>query len=320
MKKVRGLLGMGALLSAGMASAQVKDMPGGPAVNQLNLTEGVTQIAREIYDLNWMIMIVCAVVFVGVFGVMLYSIVMHRKSRGVTPAKFEENLTLELTWTIIPFLIIVGMAIPTTRTVVAMKDTSSADMTIKATGYQWRWGYEYIDGPAAGVQLLSTLSTPQAQINGTEPKSNTYLMEVDHPLVVPVDKKVRVVLTADDVIHSWMVPDFGVKQDAIPGFLRDAWFRAEKIGTYRGQCAELCGKNHAYMPIVVKVVSAEDYAAWSAEQQSAKLASTENPNKKRTKEERIAQGEMVGHGADPVLQPSDVKALRQASLAIHQTN
>lgn len=293
MKKVRGLLGMGALLSTGMASAQVEDMPGGPAVNQLNLREGVTQIAHQIYDLHWMIMIICTVIFIGVFGVMLYSIVMHRKSRGVTPAKFDEHLGIELTWTIIPFLIIVGMAIPTTRTVVAMKDTSSADMTIKATGYQWRWGYEYVDGPAAGVEFLSTLATPRDQIEGRAPRSNTYLMEVDNPLVVPVNKKVRVVLTASDVIHSWMVPDFGVKQDAVPGFLRDAWFRAEKVGTYRGQCAELCGKDHAYMPIVVKVVSTEDYAKWTAEQQSAKSAATEDPNKKWSKEELVAQGEKV---------------------------
>ena len=197
MKKVRGLLGMVALLGASMASAQVTDMPGGPAVNQLNLHEGVTQIAHDIYDLHWMIMIICTVIFVGVFGVMLYSIVMHRKSRGYKAAKFEENIGIELTWTIIPFLIIVGMAIPTTRTVVAMKDTSSADLTVKVTGYQWRWGYEYVDGPAAGVEFLSTLATPREQIEGLEPRSNTYLMEVDKPLVVPVDKKIRIVLTAE---------------------------------------------------------------------------------------------------------------------------
>ncbi|MDN5842836.1 MAG: cytochrome c oxidase subunit II [Alcaligenaceae bacterium] len=293
MKKARGWLGMGALLGAGAAGAQVKDMPGGPAVNQLNLHEGVTQIAHEIYDLHWMIMIICTVIFVGVFGVMLYSIIMHRKSRGYKAAKFEENIGIELTWTIIPFLIIIGMAIPTTRTVVAMKDTSSADLTVKVTGYQWRWGYEYVDGPAAGVEFLSTLATPSDEINGLAPRSNTYLMEVDKPLVVPVDKKVRVVITAADVIHSWMVPDFGVKQDAIPGFLRDAWFRAEKIGTYRGQCAELCGKDHAYMPIVVKVVSDEDYAKWSEEQKSAMASATEDPNKKWSKEELVAKGKEV---------------------------
>ncbi|CAM5192681.1 Cytochrome c oxidase subunit 2 OS=Castellaniella defragrans OX=75697 GN=HNR28_000191 PE=3 SV=1 [Castellaniella defragrans] len=214
MKMVRGLLGMVAGFWATLAVAEVKDMPGGPAVHQLNLPPGVTPISHDIYNLNWMIMIICTVIFIGVFGTMLYSIVMHRKSKGHKPAKFEENMAVELIWTIVPFLIIVGMAIPSTRTVIAMKDTSSADLTVKVTGYQWKWGYDYLDGPAAGVHFLSNLSTPAAQINGTEPKSNTYLMEVDHPMVVPVNKKVRVILTADDVIHSWAVPDFGVKQDA----------------------------------------------------------------------------------------------------------
>ncbi|WP_269498845.1 cytochrome c oxidase subunit II [Castellaniella sp. S9] len=293
MKKVRGLLGMSALFWAAMAGAQVKDMPGGPAVNQLNLHTGVTPIAREIYSLHWIIMIICIVIFIGVFGVMLYSIVMHRKSRGHVASKFDEHLGLELTWTIIPFLIIVGMAIPATRTVVAMKDTSSADLTVKVTGYQWKWGYEYVDGPASGVHFLSTLATPSEQIHGGAPRSDTYLMEVDQPLVVPVDKKVRIVLTAADVIHSWMVPDFGVKQDAVPGFLRDTWFRAEKIGTYRGQCAELCGKDHAFMPIVVQVVSAEDYAKWSEEQKSKMAAAAEDPNKVWTKEDLVAQGKDV---------------------------
>ncbi|HXE19122.1 cytochrome c oxidase subunit II [Castellaniella sp. UC4442_H9] len=293
MKMVRGLLGMVALSWAALAGAEVKDMPGGPGVDQLNLPFGVTPISHDIYDLNWMIMIICTIIFIGVFGTMLYSIVMHRKSRGHKAAKFDENMAVELTWTIVPFLIIVSMAIPSTRTVVAMKDTSSADLTVKVTGYQWKWGYDYLDGPAAGVHFLSNLSTPVAQINNQEPKSNTYLMEVDHPLVVPVNKKVRIVLTAEDVIHSWAVPDFGVKQDAIPGYLRDTWFRAEKTGTYRGQCSELCGKNHAYMPVVVEVKSAEDYAQWAKQQKTAMAASAEDPNKTWTKDELIAQGKEV---------------------------
>jgi cytochrome c oxidase subunit 2 len=293
MKMVRGLLGMVALSWAALAGAEVKDMPGGPGVDQLNLPFGVTPIAHDIYDLNWMIMIICTIIFIGVFGTMFYSIVMHRKSKGHKAAKFDENMTVELTWTIVPFLIIVSMAIPSTRTVVAMKDTSSADLTVKVTGYQWKWGYEYLDGPAAGVHFLSNLSTPEAQINNLAPKSNTYLMEVDHPLVVPVNKKVRIVLTAEDVIHSWAVPDFGVKQDAIPGYLRDTWFRAEKTGTYRGQCSELCGKNHAYMPIVVEVKSAEDYAKWVKQEKSTMAAATEDPNKTWTKEELIAKGKDV---------------------------
>jgi cytochrome c oxidase subunit 2 len=293
MKMVRGLLGMVALSWAALAGAEVKDMPGGPGVDQLNLPFGVTPISHDIYDLNWMIMIICTIIFIGVFGTMLYSIVMHRKSRGHKPAKFDENMAVELTWTIVPFLIIVSMAIPSTRTVVAMKDTSSADLTVKVTGYQWKWGYDYLDGPAAGVHFLSNLTTPMAQINNQEPKGNTYLMEVDHPLVVPVNKKVRIVLTAEDVIHSWAVPDFGVKQDAIPGYLRDTWFRAEKTGTYRGQCSELCGKNHAYMPVVVEVKSAEDYAQWAKQQKTAMAASAEDPNKTWTKDELIAQGKEV---------------------------
>lgn len=293
MKMVRGLLGMVALSWAALAGAEVKDMPGGPGVDQLNLPFGVTPISHDIYDLNWMIMIICTIIFIGVFGTMLYSIVMHRKSRGHKAAKFDENMAVELTWTIVPFLIIVSMAIPSTRTVVAMKDTSSADLTVKVTGYQWKWGYDYLDGPAAGVHFLSNLTTPMAQINNQEPKGNTYLMEVDHPLVVPVNKKVRIVLTAEDVIHSWAVPDFGVKQDAIPGYLRDTWFRAEKTGTYRGQCSELCGKNHAYMPVVVEVKSAEDYAQWAKQQKTAMAASAEDPNKTWTKDELIAQGKEV---------------------------
>lgn len=272
MMKLKGyLLSACALLMTGMASAQVQDMPGGPQVNQLNLTTGVTQIARDVAWLHWMMLIICLVIFVGVFGVMFYSIWAHRKSKGAKPATFHENVGIEIAWTVIPFLIVIGMALPATRTVVAMKDTSGADMTIKVTGYQWQWGYEYLDGPATGVELLSVLSTPRAQIQNLEPKGEFYLMEVDQPVVVPIGQKVRVVVTAADVIHSWMVPDLGVKQDAIPGFLRDTWFRAEKVGMYRGQCAELCGKDHAFMPIVVHVMSQEDFAVWAAEQQ-AKMA------------------------------------------------
>ena len=254
------------MLIGGMAGAQVQDMPGGPKVNQLNLHEGVTQIARDVMWLHWMLLTICIVIFIGVFGVMFYSIWAHRKSRGHKAATFHEHLGVEVAWTVIPFIIVIAMALPATKTVVAMKDTSSADLTVKVTGYQWKWGYEYLDGSAAGVKFLSTLSTPRAQIENREPKGQFYLMEVDNHMVVPVDKKVRVVLTAADVIHSWMIPDFGVKQDAIPGFLRDAWFRAEQPGIYRGQCAELCGKDHAFMPIVVEVLAQADYDKWVEDQ------------------------------------------------------
>jgi cytochrome c oxidase subunit II len=292
MMKFKGLVLACALTMSGMAAAQV-NMPGGPAVNQLNLTTGVTQIARDVAWLHWMMLIICLVIFVAVFGVMFYSIWAHRKSKGAKPATFHESVGVEIAWTVIPFLIVIGMALPATRTVVAMKDTSGADLTVKVTGYQWKWGYEYIDGPAEGVSFLSNLTTPTAQIYNLEPKGEFYLMEVDNPLVVPVGKKVRMVVTAGDVIHSWMVPDLGVKQDAIPGFLRDTWFRAEQVGEYRGQCAELCGKDHAFMPIVVKVVSEEDYAAWAKDQQGALTAAADDPNKQWSTDELVARGQTL---------------------------
>lgn len=293
MKKWKPYLISALCLTTRLTHAQVSDMPGGPKVNQLNLPQGVTPISADIAWLHWMMLIICAIIFLGVFGVMFYAIVRHRKSKGAVPATFHEHIGVEVAWTVIPFLIVIGMALPATRTVVAMKDTSSADLTVKATGYQWKWGYEYLDGPATGVQFLSTLSTPRAQIEGREPRSNTYLMEVDNPLVVPVDKKIRVIVTAADVIHSWMVPDLGVKQDAIPGFLRDSWFRANKVGTYRGQCAELCGRDHAFMPIVVKVVEQADYDAWVAQQQVALQAAADDPDKEWSKEELIDKGKQV---------------------------
>ncbi|MBP8035277.1 MAG: cytochrome c oxidase subunit II [Burkholderiaceae bacterium] len=293
MKKLRGLLGACAMFWIGAVSAQVKDMPGGPRVNQLNLPEGVNQIARDVAWLHWFMLIVCLVIFVAVFGVMFYSIWAHRKSKGHKPATFHEHMGVEVAWTVIPFLIVIAMALPATRTVVAMKDTSGADLTVKVTGYQWKWGYEYIDGPATGVKILSNLSTPRAQIEGREPKSPTYLMEVDNPLVVPVGKKIRIAVTAADVIHSWMVPELAVKQDAIPGFVRNTWFRADKVGVYRGQCTELCGKDHAFMPIVVNVVSEADYAKWADEQKKLLAAQADDPNKQWTGPELIARGEKV---------------------------
>src|SRR5690554_696230 len=296
MKKEKGVLGICALFFSGAAFAQMVDMPGGPRVNQLNLTEGVTRIASDISDLHWLLLIICAVIFIGVFGVMFYSILMHRKSKGAVAAKFHEHVGVEIAWTVIPFLIIIAMAVPATRAVVAMKDTSSADVTVLVTGYQWKWGYEYLDGPAQGVKFLANLATPRDQIEGKAPKSDTYLMETDRHMVVPVNKKVRVVLTANDVIHSWMVPDFGVKQDAMPGVLRDTWFRAEKAGIYRGQCAELCGKDHAFMPIVVEVMEQADYEKWAAEQQQAMQAAADDPTKTYELEELMTRGEKVYAG------------------------
>ncbi len=270
-----------ALLQGGAAWA-VGDMPGGPGVNQLNLTPGVTRIAADQWWIHNFLLIVCLAIFVAVFAVMFYSLWAHRKSRGAKPADFHESTAVEIAWTVVPFLIIVGLAIPATRMVVEQKDTSQADLTIKATGYQWKWGYEYLKGEGAGINFLSTLSTPREQIENKAPKSETYLMEVDNALVVPVGQKVRMVVTANDVIHAWMVPAFGVKQDAIPGFVRDTWFRAEKEGTYRGACAELCGKDHAFMPIVVEVKSQEAYKAWVDGKKKEMLAKADDPTKEWT--------------------------------------
>jgi len=248
---------------------------------------------EDIHWLHWFMMIICAVIFVAVFGVMLYSILKHRKSLGHKPASFHESTTVEIIWTIIPLLIVIGMALPATKTVVAMKDTTNADITIKAIGYQWKWGYEYIKGEGEGINFLSTMSTPREQINNLEEKSNTYLMEVDNEVVVPVNKKIRVITTADDVIHAWTVQGFGIKQDAIPGFVRDTWFKAEKIGTYRGQCSELCGKEHAFMPIVVKVVSDADYSTWVQAKKKEMAALADDPSKTYTLEELKDRGSKV---------------------------
>ncbi|ENO86405.1 cytochrome c oxidase subunit II [Thauera linaloolentis] len=237
-----------------------------------NLQAPVTGIAEQINDMHTLMLVICLVIFIGVFGVMFWAMFHHRKSRGAVAANFHENTAVEIAWTVIPILILLGMAWPATRTVIEMKDTSNPDITVKATGYQWKWGYDYLQGEGEGIRFLSSLSTPRAQIDGGAPKGEAYLLEVDKPLVVPVGKKVRVLLTANDVIHSWWVPAFGVKQDAIPGFIRDTWFRADKEGIYRGNCAELCGRDHGFMPIEVHVLSAEKYTEWVRLQQAATAA------------------------------------------------
>jgi len=229
---------------------------------QLNLPEPQSIIARQIYDQHTMLLWICLVIFIGVFGTMFYSVLKHRKSQGYKAANFHHSTTVEIIWTIIPFFILVGMAYPATKTIIAMKDTSSADITIKTTGYQWKWGYDYIHGEGEGISFFSSLATPHAQIQNAAAKNENYLLEVDNPLVVPVGKKVRILLTANDVIHAWWVPALGAKQDAIPGYVRDTWFTADRPGTYRGQCAELCGKEHGFMPIVVEAVEPQKYAEW----------------------------------------------------------
>lgn len=296
------------------------------AAREITFQPPVTPIAEQIIHLHNYILAICAVIFVGVFGVMFYSIFKHRKSVGHEAAQFHENTLVEVVWTVIPFLILLFMAYPATKTILAMKDTAAADMTVKVTGYQWKWNYDYLQ---EGFGFYSNLKTPEAQIEGREPKGEHYLLEVDNPLVVPVESKVRLLLTAGDVIHAWWVPAFGVKLDAIPGFVRDTWFRAEKIGTYRGQCAELCGKEHGYMPIVVQVVSKEDYAKWASAQKQKVAAAADDPRKTWDLKDLVARGEKVytancaachqanGKGVAPAFPPLDGGKITTGPKAEH---
>jgi len=276
------------------AAYAVNDLPGGPAVNQLNLHPAATKIAEEQQWLHWFMLILCTVIFIAVFAVMFYSIWKHRKSVGHKPAKFTESITVEVIWTAVPFVIVILMALPATKVLVAQKDTTNADLTIKATGYQWKWGYDYIKGEGEGLSYISTLdSGHRAMSNAGKPEGDNYLLKVDYPLVVPVGQKVRVITTANDVIHAFAVPAFGIKQDAIPGFVRDTWFRAEKTGDFYGQCQELCGKEHAYMPIHVKVLSAQDYAAWVVEEKKKQAAKADDPAKVWAMDDLSKRGEKV---------------------------
>jgi cytochrome c oxidase subunit 2 len=278
-----------------MDSLAVHDLPGGPAVNQINLTAAATRIAQEQQWLHWMMLVICVIIFIGVFGVMFYSIIKHRKSKGAQAANFHESTKVEIAWTIVPFIIVIFMALPATKVVVAQKDTSNAELTVKVTGYQWKWGYDYIKGEGEGIGFLSTLDPAQRAMSssGHPPPTDNYLLKVDNPLVVPVQTKVRIITTAADVIHSWAVPAFGVKQDAIPGFVRDTWFRAERTGDFYGQCSELCGKEHAYMPVHVKVLSADDYKTWVAEQKKIMAAKADDPSKTWTLPDLMARGQKV---------------------------
>jgi cytochrome c oxidase subunit 2 len=288
------LAGAACALLYTQAALAVNDLPGGPAVNQLDLHPPVTKIAAEHQWLHYFMLVICAVIFVGVFGVMFYSILRHRKSKGAKAANFHESTFVEMIWTIVPFIIVIFMALPATKVVVAMKDTTNADLTIKATGIQWKWGYDYLRGEGEGIGFVSTLDVTHREMSDAgAPSGDNYLLKVDNPLVVPVNKKVRIVLTATDVIHAFMVPSFGIKQDAIPGFVRDTWFRAEKTGDYYGQCAELCGKEHAYMPIHVKVLSQEDYTKWVEGKKKEMSAAADDPAKVWELPELVARGEKV---------------------------
>ncbi len=260
-----------------------------------NLQPAGSTMAADIHGLHEYVMIVCTVIFVGVFGVMFWACYAHRKSKGHQAAQFHENTAVEILWTVIPALILIGIAWPSTRVLVAQKDTSSPDLTIKVTGYQWKWGYDYLKGEGEGINIMATLSTPREQIENRAPKGPNYLLEVHEgeEMVVPVGKKIRLLTTAADVIHSWWVPAFGAKQDAVPGFIRDLWFRPEKTGVFRSQCVELCGKEHGFMPIVVKVVTQQEYTAWVGDRKKAMAAAADDPAKVWELKDLVARGEKV---------------------------
>jgi len=277
---------MGSLVPSGMAIAN------GEA--KFGFQTPQTLVAHQIYDLHLLVLGIVVVIAAVVFAVMFYAIVRHRRSVGHEAKQLADSVPVQIIWTLIPLLIVAGMAFPATRTVIEMKDTSSPDITIKVTGYQWKWRYDYLGD---NLSFYSDLSTPRDQIENKAAKGENYLLEVDNPLVVPVGKKVRILVTANDVIHSWWVPAFGVKQDAIPGFVRDSWFKVDTPGIYRGQCAELCGKEHGFMPIVVEALPEEQYKIWFAEQKTkskaATAAATADADKIYTLDELKSQGEKV---------------------------
>lgn len=244
----------------------------------LNMPVGVTEVSREVYGLHMLILGICVAIAIVVFGVMIVSIFLHRKSRGVEPAQFYHSTKAEIIWTVIPIFILIAMAVPAAEGLIRIEDTRNADMTVKITGYQWRWRYDYLDHDIGFYSTLDRESNQARRVNsGTDPYSvENYLLEVDHPLVVPVGAKVRLLLTAADVLHAWWVPDLAVKKDAIPGYINEAWFKADVPGIYRGQCAELCGRDHGFMPVVVHVLERDEYDAWLVEQTADKVATPEN--------------------------------------------
>lgn len=270
----------GLMLASGLSHAEL----------QLNMSPGVTSFSQGAYEIHQMVMWICVVIGIIVFGAMIYSIINHRKSKGAVPATFHENTTIEIVWTIVPFLILIAMAIPATKVLLAMEDTSNSDMSIKVTGYQWKWHYDYL---GEDVSFFSNLTTPREQITGEAEKGEHYLLEVDNKLVIPVDKKVRLLFTANDVIHSWWVPAFGLKKDAIPGFINEGWIEVPEPGIYRGKCAELCGKDHGFMPVVVEAKSEEDYVAWLASQKAMAAEAAASADRTWTKAELMSQGEKV---------------------------
>jgi cytochrome c oxidase subunit 2 len=263
-------------------------------MDTLNMTRGITPISEQVYDLHMLILWVCVIIGVVVFGAMFYSMYAHRKSKGAVAAEFHESTKMEILWTILPFLILVGMAIPATKTLVFMSDTSEADISIKITGHQWKWEYEYLDGDAQGINFISSLSAESRRAIYADPMAvDNYLLDVDNELVVPVNKKIRFFLTASDVIHAWWVPDIGQKQDAIPGFINEMWTEIKQPGVYRGQCAELCGKDHGFMPVVVRAVTDDEYAQWIKDQKGTSVAMEAAADKIWTADDLYAKGEEV---------------------------
>jgi cytochrome c oxidase subunit 2 len=260
----------------------------------LNMREGVTQISREIYGLHMIVLWVCVVIGIVVFGVMIISMLMHRKSLGAVPATFHESAKLEIVWTIIPITILVVLAIPATSTLRSMYEAGDSDVDIKIVGYQWKWQYTYLDDdPTKEVQFMSALLTPQDEIYNRANKRENYLLDVDEPLVIPINKRIRFLITANDVIHSWWVPDFAVKKDAIPGFVHESWTVVDEPGIYRGQCAELCGKDHGFMPIVVRAVEQSEYESWLVQKQGEAKLAFETVGKRWTMDELMETGEQV---------------------------
>ncbi|PKM13076.1 MAG: cytochrome c oxidase subunit II [Gammaproteobacteria bacterium HGW-Gammaproteobacteria-3] len=287
MKKTKQLFACLCLMAFGLETAQ--------AEYALNLMQGVTRLSHDIYDLHMLILWICVFIGIAVFGTMFYSIYHHRKSKGHVAAQFHESTKVEIIWTIIPTLILVSMAIPATKTMLKMDDVQEADMSIKVTGWQWKWEYDYLD---SGVHFFSSLdeaSNRARQLNsGIDPRSVPhYLLNVDKPLVIPTKKKIRFLFTAADVIHSWWVPDLGWKKDAIPGFINEAWTSVEKPGTYRGQCTELCGKDHGFMPIVVIAMDEPDYSAWVDEQKTQAKINKSLADKNWSQDDLMAKGETV---------------------------
>lgn len=280
---VEAMLAVALALFAGAANAEWK----------INLQEPVTSVALRIYELHTFLTWFITIIFVGVFSVVTYSLIMHTRKRGHKAATFHDNTLIEIVWTVIPAIALIAIAFPATRALINQRDTSQPDITVKATGYQWKWGYEYMTGDAAGVKFISSLSTPQDQIKAGVTKGEHYLLEVDRHLVVPVNKKIRVLTTSADVIHSWSVPAFAVKTDAVPGFVRDTWFKAESEGIFRGQCSELCGKDHGFMPVVVEVVSEAKYAEWIASQKKDMAAAADDAGKVYALAELVTRGEKV---------------------------